>query len=231
MGIDAAGDRLRHRRRDPRRARSSRRSRRAAPRAAASPRSYLDMPVDFDELTKVGSMMGSGGMIVMDEDTCMVDVARYFIELPGRANPAASAFPAARGSGGCATSWRDITEGKGQEGRHRAPGEDGRGHHRRLPLRAGQQRPEPGPQHDPLLPRRVRGPHQGEALSGRGLQGPDHVQHRPREVHGLHASAARSARRGRPAGERKKVHAIDAAKCTKCGACRESCKFDAIIVR
>ncbi|RME19721.1 MAG: NADH-quinone oxidoreductase subunit F [Candidatus Zixiibacteriota bacterium] len=39
----------------------------------------LDLPVDFDELTKAGSMMGSGGMIVMDEDSCMVDVARYFI--------------------------------------------------------------------------------------------------------------------------------------------------------
>ncbi len=41
--------------------------------------SLLDLPIDFDELTKAGSMMGSGGMIVMDEDSCMVDVARYFI--------------------------------------------------------------------------------------------------------------------------------------------------------
>ena len=41
--------------------------------------SLLDLPVDFDELTKAGSMMGSGGMIVMDEDSCMVDVARYFL--------------------------------------------------------------------------------------------------------------------------------------------------------
>ena len=39
----------------------------------------LDLPVDFDELTKAGSMMGSGGMIVMDEDSCMVDVAKYFL--------------------------------------------------------------------------------------------------------------------------------------------------------
>ena len=43
------------------------------------PEKYLDLPVDFDELTKIGSMMGSGGMIVMDEDTCIVDVARYFV--------------------------------------------------------------------------------------------------------------------------------------------------------
>jgi NADH-quinone oxidoreductase subunit F len=50
------------------------------PSGGCIPEQFLDTPVDFDELTKLGSMMGSGGMIVMDEDTCMVDVARYFIE-------------------------------------------------------------------------------------------------------------------------------------------------------
>ncbi len=49
------------------------------PSGGVIPESLIDTPVDFDELTKVGSMMGSGGMIVMDEDTCMVDVARYFL--------------------------------------------------------------------------------------------------------------------------------------------------------
>lgn len=49
------------------------------PSGGCVPESLLDLPVDFEELTKVGSMMGSGGMIVMDEDTCMVDVARYFL--------------------------------------------------------------------------------------------------------------------------------------------------------
>lgn len=50
------------------------------PSGGCVPDSLLDMPVDFDELTKAGSMMGSGGMIVLDEDTCVVDVARYFID-------------------------------------------------------------------------------------------------------------------------------------------------------
>ena len=49
------------------------------PSGGCLPQSLLDIPVDFDELTRVGSMMGSGGMIVMDEDDCMVDVARYFL--------------------------------------------------------------------------------------------------------------------------------------------------------
>ncbi|MCX7805962.1 MAG: 4Fe-4S binding protein, partial [Planctomycetota bacterium] len=49
------------------------------PSGGCIPAKYLDTPVDFDELTKLGSMMGSGGMIVMDEDTCMVNVAKYFL--------------------------------------------------------------------------------------------------------------------------------------------------------
>jgi len=48
------------------------------PSGGVIPESLLDLPVDFDELTKVGSMMGSGGMIVLDENTCMVDTARYY---------------------------------------------------------------------------------------------------------------------------------------------------------
>ena len=50
------------------------------PSGGVIPESMLDLPVDFDQLVKVGSMMGSGGMIVMDEDDCMVDIARYFID-------------------------------------------------------------------------------------------------------------------------------------------------------
>ncbi|MBN1671821.1 MAG: 4Fe-4S binding protein [Kiritimatiellae bacterium] len=49
------------------------------PSGGCIPAEHLDTCVDFDELTKLGSMMGSGGMIVMDEDTCMVDVAKYFL--------------------------------------------------------------------------------------------------------------------------------------------------------
>ena len=50
------------------------------PSGGVIPEQFLDLPIDFDELAKVGSMMGSGGMIVMDENTCMVDVARYFLD-------------------------------------------------------------------------------------------------------------------------------------------------------
>ncbi len=49
------------------------------PSGGCIPKEHLDLPIDYESLSKVGSMMGSGGMIVMDEDTCMVDVALYFL--------------------------------------------------------------------------------------------------------------------------------------------------------
>jgi NADH:ubiquinone oxidoreductase subunit F (NADH-binding)/(2Fe-2S) ferredoxin len=49
------------------------------PSGGCLPEAQLDLPVDFDSLTKAGSMMGSGGMIVMDDKNCMVDIARYFL--------------------------------------------------------------------------------------------------------------------------------------------------------
>jgi NADP-reducing hydrogenase subunit HndC len=50
------------------------------PSGGCIPASHLDTPIDYDSLTAIGSMMGSGGLIVMDEDNCMVDVARFFLD-------------------------------------------------------------------------------------------------------------------------------------------------------
>ena len=61
-------------------ARSSRQPRPAAPPAAVSRPPIIDIPIDYDNLIAIGSMMGSGGLIVMDEDTCMVDIAKFFLE-------------------------------------------------------------------------------------------------------------------------------------------------------
>ncbi|GAG02491.1 unnamed protein product, partial [marine sediment metagenome] len=85
------------------------------PSGGCIPESLIDIPVDFDKLTEVGSMMGSGGMIVMDDKTCMVDIAKYFLN-----------FLKDESCGKC-TTCRDgtrrmyeivdaITQGDGQEG-------------------------------------------------------------------------------------------------------------------
>ncbi|MCJ7581764.1 MAG: 4Fe-4S binding protein [Candidatus Aminicenantes bacterium] len=85
------------------------------PSGGCIPEELLDLKVDFDELTKVGSMMGSGGMIVMDEDTCMVDVARYFIHFLTDES-CGKCLPCREGLRQMDKILTNITEGKGKEG-------------------------------------------------------------------------------------------------------------------
>jgi NADH-quinone oxidoreductase subunit F len=85
------------------------------PSGGCIPDDRLDLEVDFDELTKAGSMMGSGGMIVMDEDTCMVDVARYFIDFLTDES-CGKCVPCREGLRQMHRILTRITEGKGEEG-------------------------------------------------------------------------------------------------------------------
>jgi len=85
------------------------------PSGGCIPQSFLDLPVDFDELTKAGSMMGSGGMIVMDEDTCIVDLARYFVNfLAGES--CGKCVPCREGLRQMLKILNNICAGKGKEG-------------------------------------------------------------------------------------------------------------------
>ncbi len=85
------------------------------PSGGCIPEQYLDTPVDFDELTKLGSMMGSGGMIVMDEDTCLVDVARYFVDFLCDES-CGKCIPCREGLRHMREVLNDIVDGKGKEG-------------------------------------------------------------------------------------------------------------------
>ncbi len=85
------------------------------PSGGCIPESLLNLPVDFDELAKVGSMMGSGGMIVMDENTCMVDIAKYFITfLEGES--CGKCVPCREGLKRMQQILTDISEGRGKNG-------------------------------------------------------------------------------------------------------------------
>ncbi len=85
------------------------------PSGGMIPESLLDLPVDFDELTKAGSMMGSGGMIVMDDKTCMVDMARYYTTfLEGES--CGKCLPCREGLRQMKYILDGITEGRGKEG-------------------------------------------------------------------------------------------------------------------
>ena len=85
------------------------------PSGGCIPKQYLDLPVDFDSLSKVGSIMGSGGMVVMDEDNCMVDVAKYFL-LFCQSESCGKCPPCRIGTYQMLQILEKITSGNGQEG-------------------------------------------------------------------------------------------------------------------
>jgi len=85
------------------------------PSGGCIPAEMLDLPIDFETLTKAGSMMGSGGMIVMDEDTCMVDVARYFLDFTQQES-CGKCVPCRIGTKQLVDILTHITQGKGEEG-------------------------------------------------------------------------------------------------------------------
>ncbi len=85
------------------------------PSGGCIPADMLDQPIDFDTLTKAGSIMGSGGMIVMDEGTCMVDVARYFLKFT-QEESCGKCVPCRIGTKEMVDILTRITQGKGEKG-------------------------------------------------------------------------------------------------------------------
>ncbi len=85
------------------------------PSGGCIPSSYLDLTIDFDSLAKVGSMMGSGGMVVLDETNCMVDVAKYFLSFT-QSESCGKCPPCRIGTYQMLQILENITSGQGQEG-------------------------------------------------------------------------------------------------------------------
>ena len=85
------------------------------PSGGCIPEKLLDLPVDYQKLTDVGSMMGAGGMVVMDEGVCMVDIARYFIEF-SKDESCGQCNPCREGIKQMLTILTGICEGTGKEG-------------------------------------------------------------------------------------------------------------------
>ncbi len=84
------------------------------PSGGCLPASFLDTPIDFDSLTQAGAMMGSGGMVVMDEDSCMVDVSRYFLDFTQKESCGKCTF-CRIGTRHLLNILNRITKGEGQE--------------------------------------------------------------------------------------------------------------------
>jgi NADH-quinone oxidoreductase subunit F len=85
------------------------------PSGGCVPAQHLDLPVDYDSLQSVGSIMGSGGMVVMDENTCMVDIARFFLSFT-QAESCGKCSPCRLGTTQMLSILNRITRGEGREG-------------------------------------------------------------------------------------------------------------------
>jgi NADH-quinone oxidoreductase subunit F len=198
------------------------------PSGGCIPESLLDLPVDFEELTKVGSMMGSGGMIVMDEDTCMVDVAKYFLS-----------FLQEESCGKC-TSCREgikrmlqiltrITEGKGEEGDIELLEELSKVVRDTSLCALGQTAPNPVLTTIRYFREEYEAHIKDKKCPARVCR--DLITY---TIDGEKCTGCMRCLKECPqqaiVGERKKPHRILQEKCIKCGICYESCRFDAVKV-
>lgn len=199
------------------------------PSGGCIPERLMDTPVDFDSLWELGSIMGSGGLIVMDEETCMVDLARYFLD-----------FLQNESCGKCVPC---------REGVKRL--------HQIVELIChGKATPE-----DLVFLEELAEVVKDTSLCGLGQTAPfpllstlkyfkdeyDAHVHEKRCPAGVCkelieyfiledkcngcTACARNCPQKCIAGDKKQLHIIDREKCDRCGICRDSCKFDAVIVR
>jgi len=199
------------------------------PSGGCIPESLIDMPIDFDELSKAGSMMGSGGMIVMDEDTCMVDVAKYF-----------TAFNLDESCGKCSSCregnarmleiLEDICSGRGNE--DSIPLLEELSEHIMNTSLCGLGKTAPNP-----------------VLTTLKYFRDEYIAHIERrecpakvckplityEIDPENCKGCRMCAKKCPVeaitGEKKEPHVIDGDVCTKCGTCFATCKFNAIVVK
>jgi NADH-quinone oxidoreductase subunit F len=197
------------------------------PSGGCIPEEFLDTPVDFDELTKLGSMMGSGGMIVMDEDNCMVDVARYFIEFL-KGESCGKCVPCREGLARMSDILDRISHGEGKPEDLDALADLGEILNEGALCALGRSAANPVLStlkyfKDEYLA------HINEKKCPAGVCR-ELIEFRidPDKCTGCGA-CVRACSTNAITGEKREPHTINQGMCIKCGACYDSCKFDAVI--
>jgi len=199
------------------------------PSGGCIPERFLDLGVDFDELSKVGSIMGSGGMIVMDQDTCMVDVARYFLDFL-KEESCGQCNPCREGIKQMLDILTNICQGNGKEGDIELLEELGVMIQRFSLCGLGTSAPNPVLT-TILYFRNEYEAHIRDKKCTAGVCKPlFHYEIDPETCTGCH-SCAKKCPQEAITGDKKKPHQLDQSKCIKCGICYDTCKFDAIVIR
>ncbi|OGT95727.1 MAG: NADH dehydrogenase [Gemmatimonadetes bacterium RIFCSPLOWO2_02_FULL_71_11] len=198
------------------------------PSGGCIPASLIDLPIDYEALTGAGSMMGSGGIVVMDEDTCMVDVARYFMEFLEEES-CGKCFPCREGTQRLRGILTRISQGKGSES-DLALLEDAGWMIKESSL-CGLGQTAANPVLSTL--RYFRDEYLAHVREKRC---PAKVCREliryaiePTLCDGCHACVRVCASEA-ILGEKDQPHRIDSAKCIRCGACLEVCQPDAVLV-
>jgi len=196
------------------------------PSGGCIPESLLDTPVDYESLTQAGSIMGSGGMIVMDENNCMVEVARYFVSFTQQES-CGKCSPCREGTWHMMNILDDITQGKGQEGDIELLEKIGRNIKETALCGLGNTAP------NPVLTtiRYFRDEYEAHIRDKRCPAGvcKSLITYSidPEKCTGC-TVCARNCPVDCISGERKQTHVIDQEKCIKCGMCYSVCNFDAV---
>ena len=199
------------------------------PSGGCIPERFLDLPVDFDELAKVGSIMGSGGMIVMDQDTCMVDVARYFVDFL-KDESCGQCNPCREGLKQMLDILTGICEGRGKQGDIELLEELGTMMQKFSLCGLGTSAPNPVLTNI-LFFRDEYEAHIRDKKCPAGVCKPlFHYEIDPEACTGCQV-CFRKCPQDAISGEKKKPHELHQEKCIKCGICYDGCKFNAIIVR
>ena len=122
------------------------------PSGGCLPDTLLELPIDYDSLTKVGAIMGSGGIVVLDEKSCMVDTAKFFTEFCVEES-CGKCTPCRAGLARVKEIFDGITHGHWQNGRYFDFGEIWRFHKRCKPLRSGTNSTKPSSDDSAVLQR------------------------------------------------------------------------------
>lgn len=198
------------------------------PSGGCIPKEHLDVPVDYESLSKLGAIMGSGGLVVCDEDTCMVDLARYFLKFT-QEESCGKCVPCRVGTRTLLDTLERICNGEGRAGDLEYLVELSEVVKTTSLCGLGQTAP------NPVLTslRYFREEYEAHILDktcpAKVCKGLITYEIDPERCTGCMV-CARNCPNEAISGEKGEAHGIDSSKCTRCGLCQSLCNFDAILV-